>query len=94
MKKPYLVQRILKKDYSAPGKKGVDALFSFDYMGSAEFEFGALPQALKRMREHAKDLKIETETCNLGHPHVVNSATYKIPKNKGCCPNGNDSSSH
>lgn len=44
----WLVQRIRRRDMSSA--KGIDALFTFDYMGSAEFEFGTLPQALKAMR--------------------------------------------
>lgn len=30
--------------------KGLDGIVSFDYMGSAEFEFGALPDSLRRVR--------------------------------------------
>jgi len=47
--KSFLVQRI-KKRSSKKGKKGVDQYFEFDYMGSAEFEWGALPKALKAMK--------------------------------------------
>jgi len=45
MQSPYLVQRGTLK----PLKEvtGIDALVAFDYMGSSEFEFGALPKALK-----------------------------------------------
>ena len=46
---PYLVQR-LKKTFSGEGRKGVDRYFSMDYMGSAEFEYGSLPAALRAMR--------------------------------------------
>lgn len=44
-----LVQR-LHRSSPRPEKKGVDRYFSMDYMGSAEFEFGALPDSLGRMR--------------------------------------------
>lgn len=50
--KPYLVQRLKLNTYHPGDRKGVDRYFSFDYMGSAEFEFGALPSALKSMRAH------------------------------------------
>ena len=30
---------------------GIDTLVSFDYMGSSEFEFGALPKSIKRIRD-------------------------------------------
>lgn len=62
MKKPYLVQRLLKPvNYENPfafggGKingginkeamKIISKVMSFDYMGSAEFEWGAVPKAL------------------------------------------------
>lgn len=31
-------------------------IFSFDYMGAAEFEFGAVPKALRRIGENARNL--------------------------------------
>lgn len=40
-------------------KQGMDAIkdiFAFDYMGSAEFEFGAVPQALSKMVTVHEDL--------------------------------------
>jgi len=49
--KPYLVQRINVLTEQRENKKSVDRWFAFPYMGSAEFEFGALPKALKRLRE-------------------------------------------
>lgn len=48
--RPYLIQRA--KFESRPDRKGVDRLLAFDYMGSAEFEFGALPESLKRVRRN------------------------------------------
>lgn len=47
--RPYLIQRAKFKNN--PERKGIDSILSFDYMGSAEFEFGALPQSLKRIKE-------------------------------------------
>ena len=47
---PYLVQRIIVRTEPLKQRKGIDRWFKFDYMGSAEFEFDTLPQALKRMR--------------------------------------------
>jgi len=64
--KPYLVQRMRRREYGAESRTGVDKVFEMDYMGSAEFEFGALPKSLKQMRD-AKDtnvrkrLEIETK---------------------------------
>lgn len=50
MKTPYLIQRAKFEDRI--GKTGIDSLLSFDYMGSSEFEWGALPKALKSVREN------------------------------------------
>lgn len=47
---PYLVQRLLKNERPRETNKGVDQFFEMDYMGAAEFEYGALPKALKEMR--------------------------------------------
>lgn len=48
-----LVQRLIRRGKVRDQSKGVDRYFSFDYMGSSEFEFGALPRALKAMRSMA-----------------------------------------
>jgi len=53
----WLIQRIKTKqrvvtnrDLEQPFSPSIDFHFEMDYMGSSEFEWGALPQALKRMR--------------------------------------------
>lgn len=48
--KTYLIQRgtFENRDF----KKGIDSIVLFDYMGSAEFEFGALPESLGRIRKN------------------------------------------
>lgn len=48
--KSYLVQRAKFRDEI--NRNGLNNILSFDYMGSAEFEFGALPKSLKRIREN------------------------------------------
>lgn len=53
---PYLVQRVSRRTFS--GGTGIDRHFTFDYMGSAEFEFGALPTALRQMRAARERMKI------------------------------------
>lgn len=61
MKKPYLIQRIIERQEESIPKtqrdlfKSFDDYFICDYMGSAEFEFGALPNSLKEFTK-AKDL--------------------------------------
>jgi hypothetical protein len=47
---PYLIQRVQRRTHPQAGKKGVDTEFSFDYMGSSEFEWGSLPASLRYMR--------------------------------------------
>lgn len=44
----YLVQRLRRRDLR--GQKGFDGFFGCEYMGSAEFEWGAIPDSLKRVR--------------------------------------------
>ena len=50
MEQPYLIQQAQFSDRS--NRKGMNAILAFDYMGSAEFEFGSLPESLKRIREN------------------------------------------
>ncbi len=47
----YLVQRgwVERRE----GHKGLDGVIRLDYMGAAEFEWGALPGSLKAIRENA-----------------------------------------
>ncbi len=46
---PWLIQRGKFKGIKKKDIVGIDSLVRFDYMGSAEFEFGALPRSLRRM---------------------------------------------
>lgn len=52
MKQPYLIQRGKFKSVKGP-VTGIDMLIDLDYMGSAEFEFGALLKSLKKMCKEA-----------------------------------------
>lgn len=56
MKDVYLVQRLLIRDPEDDTNKGIDKFFALDYMGSAEFEFGACNYALKAMAHHIADI--------------------------------------
>ena len=49
MKTSYLIQRARFEDKQ--NSKGIDKVLQFDYMGSSEFECGALPESLKSIRE-------------------------------------------
>lgn len=46
----YLIQRARFEDRDY--KKGIDSIINLDYMGSSEFEWGALPDSLKKIREN------------------------------------------
>ena len=67
IEKPYLIQRAKFEKHASKDAKGIDALLRFDYMGSAEFEFGALPKSLKRTRE-AIDQYTSFQYSFKGHP--------------------------
>jgi len=76
MKRTYLIQRLqapTKRDnpfsfgggyqnggLSSEAMALVRPIFSFDYMGSAEFEFGAVPSALNRLGECAASSELTT----------------------------------
>ncbi len=70
MERTYLVQRLLPPDKAVPIAFGgmskengcmsdesmalIKDIFAFDYMGAAEFEFGAVPEALEKLFEQKK----------------------------------------
>jgi hypothetical protein len=51
--KTYLIQRGIIQDN--PNKVGIDSIIQFDYMGASEYEWGALPSSLDRIRENIND---------------------------------------
>ena len=60
MKTPYLIQRCKIKNVKDAEITGLDALLSYDYMGAAEFEFGALGQSAKRITANLSTYTIAT----------------------------------
>jgi len=59
---PYLIQRCKRKSLTPVQKAhvtGIDSILSFEYMGSSEFEWGALPKALRSLCRQADTLKVE-----------------------------------
>jgi hypothetical protein len=46
---PNLIQRGMFRDITTEQIEGLDSLIRYDYMGSSEFEFGALAHSLRRM---------------------------------------------
>jgi len=66
IKLPYLVQRVEVRHKPHEAKTGVDRYFLFVYMGSSEFEWGALPSALQDMRS-SRPLDGPKEIKAFGH---------------------------
>lgn len=64
MEVPYLVQRMSFRDGKPQGTQvpSFDETLSMDYMGSSEFEWGALPKSLKRICTQADALRIHVLT--------------------------------
>ena len=52
---PHLIQRGSFKDIPDEEIIGLDSLIRYDYMGSSEFEWGALPTSLKRITSEWQD---------------------------------------
>lgn len=87
--KAYLIQRanFENRDH----KQGIDSILSFDYMGSSEFEWGALPKSLKRIRNEHDDYiyldipikdKIITIFCKNDHKNEANQYLTSLSENK------------
>lgn len=57
MNRPHLIQRMKFKEDPCEDPS-VDELLNMTYMGSAEFEWGALPNSLKRMTKSFEDFNI------------------------------------
>jgi len=69
MKTPYLVQR---GKFKQPAKiEGIDSLIQFDYMGSSEFEFGALPKALKEICTVLPELECLWSNIRVGNKNLA-----------------------
>lgn len=62
----YLVQRLQQRDRLLVGASGFDRAFACEYMGSAEFEWGALPDSLKRMRSAGRKLVVHEGEVSRG----------------------------
>lgn len=68
---PYLIQRACFESKIPRGSKlSVDDVLDLDYMGSAEFECGALPKSLARIRErHSSGDKVVCHTTDVRVTH-------------------------
>ena len=66
-KDPYLVQRGKFENTKDKDIAGIDSLIRFDYMGSAEFEWGSLPASLKAiMRNWSNYIETSVKVTNIG----------------------------
>ena len=54
----WLVQRMKFNFTPSPDATGFHPAFEFDYMGSAEFEFGAIPNTARMLQARVKDLNV------------------------------------
>ena len=52
---PYLIQRAKVTSRTKAKATGIDSLLDFDYMGSSEFEWGALSKSLKAIRANKEN---------------------------------------
>jgi len=84
-----LIQR--GKFKSRPEKVGIDNILLFDYMGSSEFEWGALPKALADMRKNITEYtymdvpmngKVITVFCNNKHKPDIKIYLQSLAENK------------
>lgn len=66
----YLTQRLETNTMPRGSETGFDRLFNLDYMGSSEFEWGAIPKALKAMREKPTTLE--------AHPITIGELTRDV----------------
>lgn len=68
----YLVQRGKFKTIDFSAIEGIDSLIQFDYMGSAEFEFGAKGKSLERIMPLFKKTAFRPYTI------VINNARFSL----------------
>ena len=87
--KTTLIQRAKfeNRDY----KKGIDSIVHFDYMGSSEFEWGALPESLGKIRDSINDYtyldvpikdKVITVFCKDSQKSEIKQYLTELSENK------------
>lgn len=82
----YLVQRLRQHDPISERGTGFDRYFSLDYMGSSEFEWGAIPKALAEVRKHRAVMQAYPVTIGgvtrpvyfVGHKGKLLAAAYAM----------------
>lgn len=74
-RKPYLIQRAKFKPYN--GYPRISEALDLDYMGSAEFEFGALPKSLRAL-EAVKDKLVVLDVLDIYTPNRSRRIPLKV----------------
>lgn len=72
----YLVQRLERRSNAFRDLVGFDRYFGLEYMGSSEFEWGAIPKALKSMRTSPVEHQAVNVTID-GVTRAVHIVTHK-----------------
>lgn len=87
--KTWLIQRGKFEDMEH--KSGIDSILSFDYMGSSEFEWGALPKSLGNIRSELNEYtyldvpmqdKVITVFCKDSQKSDIKLYLTELAKNK------------
>lgn len=89
---PYLIQRCVF-DYKEKDRNesGIDNILTFCYMGSSEYEWGALPKSLKEIRNRFNDYiyfdlvvhdKVITVFCKSIYKEVIEQVILDLSENK------------
>ncbi len=76
MNRLYLIQRAKIKTPLAAEVETLSNAVRFDYMGSAEFEFGALPNSLRAMRANKSDLTARKIQTIMDGEHQLRTYSY------------------
>lgn len=79
MTKPYIVQHALFQNRE---RKGIDGILVFAYMGSSEYEFGAMKKSLDRIRISPSTNGFEDFEIN-GKPITIYGRKNKLPEIQG-----------
>lgn len=87
--KTWLIQR--GKFEINENRNGIDSILSFDYMGSSEFEWGALPKSLSNIRDELNNYtyldvpikdKVITVFCNDSQKSDIKTYLLELAENK------------
>lgn len=79
---PYLIQRLVRKNVSGHvAKLRFGEVFTLEYMGSAEYEFGAFPKYLRAMNAAAESGLLVGLSCTIGGRKVF--AVYDSSQYEG-----------